>query len=219
MHEIRNARINAGELGSGTALTTTTLYRLMYNEPIPQANASLLSNEDALVKLITDKSVDVVAIIAGQPRSCSSTWSPRRESSSSCSSSIPNQPSSQAALKTYVAATVRPTVIRTCCRKTFPPLAVKAYLVTFDFSLKWTEDYSAAVRAIAVPEFPELTEKGHPKWREVDLVLPDLGRGWLYYPPSSGNCAPAWPPKPSRKPRRQERARSRSRSWVCANSA
>ena len=36
VHEIRNARINAGELGSGTALTTTTLYRLMFNEPIPR---------------------------------------------------------------------------------------------------------------------------------------------------------------------------------------
>ena len=54
IHEIKGARINAGELGSGTALTTTTLYRLMFNEPIAEANASFLSNEDALVKLITD---------------------------------------------------------------------------------------------------------------------------------------------------------------------
>ena len=43
VHEIRNAKINAGELGSGTALTTTTLYRLMFNTPIP--NASFLTNE------------------------------------------------------------------------------------------------------------------------------------------------------------------------------
>src|SRR5439155_4922496 len=67
IHEIKGARINAGELGSGTALTTTTLYRLMFNEPIAEANASFLTNEDALVKLITDKSLDVVAVIAGQP--------------------------------------------------------------------------------------------------------------------------------------------------------
>src|SRR5881409_3548270 len=31
IHEIRGARINAGELGSGTALTSSTLYRLMFN--------------------------------------------------------------------------------------------------------------------------------------------------------------------------------------------
>ena len=73
VHEIKDAKLNAGELGSGTALTTTTLYRLMFNAPIPEANASYLSNEDALVKLTTDKSVDVVAVIAGSPRSCWST--------------------------------------------------------------------------------------------------------------------------------------------------
>ena len=67
IHDIRNAKINVGELGSGTALTTTTLYRLMFNAPVPQANATFLPNEEALVKLITDKSVDVVAVIAGQP--------------------------------------------------------------------------------------------------------------------------------------------------------
>ena len=31
VHEIKDAKLNAGELGSGTALTTTTLYRLMFN--------------------------------------------------------------------------------------------------------------------------------------------------------------------------------------------
>ena len=55
VNEIKDARINAGELGSGTALTTATLYRLMFNEPIPDARASFFTNEDALVKLITDK--------------------------------------------------------------------------------------------------------------------------------------------------------------------
>jgi uncharacterized protein len=73
IHEIKGARINVGELGSGTALTTTTLYRLMFNEPIAEANARLLSNEDALVKLITDKSLDVVAVIAGNQPSYWST--------------------------------------------------------------------------------------------------------------------------------------------------
>ena len=67
VHEIRNAKINAGQLGSGTALTSATLYRLMFGEPMSETNATYLSNEDALVKLITDKTVDVVAIVAGQP--------------------------------------------------------------------------------------------------------------------------------------------------------
>ena len=37
VHEIKGARINLGELGSGTALSTATLYRLMFNEPIADA--------------------------------------------------------------------------------------------------------------------------------------------------------------------------------------
>ena len=30
-----------------------------------------------------------------------------------------------------------------------------------------------------------LHEKGHPKWREVDLSLPPLGPGWTYYGPTT----------------------------------
>ena len=186
VHEIRNARINAGELGSGTALTTTTLYRLMYNEPIPQANTSLLSNEDALVKLITDKSVDVVAIIAGQPAKLLVDMKPEARKLIKLLKFDPNQPSSQAALKTYVAATVRADSYPNLLQQDIPALAVKAYLVTYDFSLKSTEDYLRRFARSLCQNFATLQERGHPKWREVDLALPDLGRGWLYYPPSSG---------------------------------
>ena len=31
--------------------------------------------------------------------------------------------------------------------------------------------------------FPKLQAEGHPKWKEVQLGLPELTRGWLYYPP------------------------------------
>ena len=70
VHDIRGMRINAGPVGSGTALTTTTLYNLMFKEPLADANASFLSNEEALAKLVTDRSIDVVAIIAGSRRKC-----------------------------------------------------------------------------------------------------------------------------------------------------
>ncbi len=41
VHEIRIAKINAGELGSGTALTSATLYRLMFGEAIPDTKCDL----------------------------------------------------------------------------------------------------------------------------------------------------------------------------------
>ena len=63
-----------------------------------------------------------------------------------------------------------------------PALAVKAYLVTYDFSLKTTEDSLRRFARSLCQNFSTLQEKGHPKWREVEIALPDLGRGWAYYP-------------------------------------
>ncbi len=41
VHDIRGARINTGPIGSGTALTTTTLYRSMFGEPIRRREGEL----------------------------------------------------------------------------------------------------------------------------------------------------------------------------------
>lgn len=185
IHELKNARINAGELGSGTALTTTTLYRLMYNAPIPEANASYLTNEEALVKLTTDKSIDAVAIIAGQPAKILVEMQPEARKLIKLLKFDSNQPSSREALKTYVATTVRASSYPSLLAEDVPALAVKAYLVTYDFSLKGTEIYLRRFARSLCQNFSTLQDKGHPKWREVDLALPDLGRGWLYYLPTA----------------------------------
>jgi TRAP transporter TAXI family solute receptor len=202
VHEIKDAKLNAGELGSGTALTTTTLYRLMFNAAIPEANATYLSNEDALVKLTTDKSVDVVAVIAGQPAKLLVDMTPEARKLIKLLKFDPNQPASKEALKTYVATTVRATSYPNLLAEDLPALAVKAYLVTYDFTLPATEGYLRRFARSLCQNFPTLQEKGHPKWREVQLALPDLGRGWLYYPAASnelracvaGKAAPKGPP-------------------------
>ena len=185
IHEIRNAKINVGELGSGTALTTTTLYRLMFGVPIPQANATFLPNEEALVKLITDKSVDVVTVIGGQPTKLLVDMKPEARNLVKLLKFDPSQPASQAALKTYVNATVRASSYPNLLTEDLPGLAVKAFLVTYDFNLKATENSLRQFAKSLCQNFNVLQEKGHPKWREVELALPDLGRGWLYYPATS----------------------------------
>ncbi len=68
LHDIKDAKINGGLVGSGAAFITHTLYRMNFDKPIPEANASFLSNEEALTKLITDKSVDVVVVRRGYSR-------------------------------------------------------------------------------------------------------------------------------------------------------
>lgn len=200
VHDIRNAKINVGELGSGTALTTTTLYRLMFGTPVPQANASFFPNEEALVKLITDKSIDVVAVIGGQPTKLLVDMKPEARNVIKLLKFDPSQPASQAALKTYVNATVRASSYPNLLAEDLPGLAVKAFLVTYDFSLKATEDSLRKFARSLCQSFPTLQEKGHPKWREVELALPDLGRGWIYYPATTnelrGCIAARGKPKP-----------------------
>ena len=154
----------------------------MFGTPIAEANASFMSNEDALVKLITDKSIDVVAVVAGQPAKLFVDMKPEARKLIKLLKFDPNQPASQAALKTYVAATVRAASYPNLLQDDVPALAIKAYLVTYDFSLNLTQDYLRRFARSLCQNFPVLQEKGHPKWREVELALPDLGRGWLYYP-------------------------------------
>ena len=200
VHEIKDAKLNAGELGSGTALTTTTLYRLMFNAAIPEANASYLSNEVALIKLTTDKSVDVVAVIAGQPAKLLVDMTPEARKLIKLLKFDPNQPASQAALKTYVATTVRAASYPNLLAEDLPALAVKAYLVTYDFTLPATETYLRRFARSLCQNFSTLQEKGHPKWREVQLALPDLGRGWLYYPAAANELRACVVGKASPKP-------------------
>jgi TRAP-type uncharacterized transport system substrate-binding protein len=181
VHEIKGAKINAGELGSGTALTSATLYRLMFGEAIPDASATYLSNEEALVKLVTDKTLDVVAVVAGQPAKLLVDMKPEARQRIKLLKFDANHPASKAVLKTYFQAT--------CARQQLPEpadggpagLAVKAFLVTYDFQVKGTEAYLRRFARSLCQNFPTLQEKGHPKWREVELALPDLGRGWNYY--------------------------------------
>jgi len=194
IHEIKGARINVGELGSGTALTTTTLYRLMFNEPIAEANSSFLTNEDALVKLISDKSLDVVAVIAGQPAKLLVDMKPEARQFIRLLKFDPNQGPSKAALKTYFPATVRASSYPNLLQEDVPGLAVKAFLVTYDYNLIQTKDTLARFARSLCQNFSVLREKGHPKWREVELALPDLGRGWAYYPTTAAeirNCIAA----------------------------
>jgi TRAP transporter TAXI family solute receptor len=204
VHEIRGARINTGPIGSGTALTTTTLYRLMFGEPLPEANASFLSNEEALAKLVTDKSIEVVALVLGQPAKLLTDMKPDSRQYIRLLKFDPQHPSSAAALRTYFRATVRADNYPNLLTEDLPALAVKAYLVTYDFNLGNTRQHlSRLVRALC-QNFAALQSSGHPKWREVELALPELGRGWQYYAPTAKEIracvtARAAPPSPPRR--------------------
>jgi TRAP transporter TAXI family solute receptor len=184
LHEIKGARINVGPLRSGTAMSATTLYRQIFGVPISEANASFLSNEDALVKLVGDKSIDVVAIVAGQPAKLLVDMKPEARQLIKLLRFDAKNPASAQALKVYFPAVIRSASYPSLLSEDIPGIAVKAYLVTYDYQLAGSVQRLTAFARSLCNNFPKLQAEGHPKWREVELALPDLGRGWTYSPPT-----------------------------------
>jgi TRAP transporter TAXI family solute receptor len=182
--QIKDKRINVGPVGSGTALTATTLYRQMFNAPLADGQASFKPNEEALVSLLRDDNLDVVAVVAGQPAKLLVDMKPESRQFIKLLKFDPQHSASQAALKTYFSTTVRATSYPNLLDQDLPALAVKAYLVTYDYNLKDTQSHLAKLARSLCRNFVSLQANGHPKWREVEVSLPPLGRGWLYYPPT-----------------------------------
>jgi len=209
VHEIKDAKINVGPLRSGTAMSATTIFRQMFGAPISEANASFLSNEEALVKLTVDKSLDVVVVVAGQPARLLVDMKPEARQLIKLLKFDANQPPSKAALQTYFAATVRAASYPNLLAEDVPGVAVRAYLVTYNYKLPNTADHLGRFARSLCQNFGQLQTQGHPKWREVDLRLPELGQGWLYYGPTERtlrNClAGLSKPKPMRACTQQER--------------
>jgi TRAP transporter TAXI family solute receptor len=183
VHDIKDARINVGLLRSGTAMSATTLYRLMFNQPLTDANMSFLSNEEGLAKLVTDKSIDVVVVVAGQPAKLITDMKPEARALIKLLKFDAQHPSSQAALKTYFPSTVRKENYPNLLSEDLDGIAVKAFLVTYDYNMSSTQANLARFARSLCQNFEVLQSQGHPKWKEVALAMPDLGRGWAYYPP------------------------------------
>jgi uncharacterized protein len=184
LHDIKNATINGGLVGSGAAFITHTLYRMMFNAPIPEAKASYVSNQEALLKLIGDKSVDVAVVAAGQPAPLIANMKPEAQTFIKLLKFDPSHPSSKRALSIYAPATVRATSYPNLLKENLTTVSVGAFLVTYDYNLQTTVDYLVRFARSLCQNFSALQAQGHPKWREVQLALPELNSGWVYYPPT-----------------------------------
>jgi uncharacterized protein len=195
VHEIRNSRLNVGPLRSGTAMSATTLYRLMFGQSVADERIQFLSNEDALIKLTSgDTTLDVVVVVAGQPAKLLVDMKPEARALIKLLKFDREHPASQAALKTYFASTVLASNYPNLLADDVPGLAVKAFLVTYDYDRKATQGALAMFARSLCQNFGVLQTQGHPKWKEVALAMPDLGRGWAYYPPMArelGKCMAA----------------------------
>lgn len=213
VHEIQDAKINVGPVRSGTALTATTLYQRMFGMPLPESRASYLSNEEGLAKLVNDGSVEVVVVVAGQPAKLLADMKPEARSLIKLLKFDAGDARGKAALDTYYPATVHASSYPSLLAEDMPGLAVKAFLVTYDYKLSSTVGYLNKFARSLCRNFPTLQAQGHAKWKEVDLSLPELGKGWSYFTPmaneirrcvAAGAAAPPAPRAPTAPPCTQQ---------------
>ena len=136
LHDLKNAKINGGLVGSGAAFITHTLYRMMFGGAMPEANASYLPNAEALVKLIADKSVDVAVVAAGQPAPIIANMKPEAQKYIKLLKFDPKHPASKQPLGSTAPATVRATSYPNILNEDFTTISVGAFLVTYDYNLQ-----------------------------------------------------------------------------------
>jgi uncharacterized protein len=184
VHEIADKRINVGPVGSGTALTATTLYRQMFGAAISERNLSQLSNEDALIKLTTDASIDVVVIVAGQPTPLFADMKPEARQFIKLLRFDAQAPASAAAMDTYTPSAIRAASYPNWLNEDVAALTTKALLVTYDYQNPGTQRMLVRLSRSLCSHFDNLQAEGHPKWRDVRLELPPLGKNWRYYAPA-----------------------------------
>ncbi len=183
IHEIRNKKIGVGPIGSGTALSARTLYQLMFNEPLPPENAKYLTNEEALIQLTVEKSIDVAIIVAGQPAKLFTDMQPEARKFIKILRLDEGAVETTRARKTYFPATLRASSYPAWLTADVPTLTVKAFLVTYDYGLQSTVVNLNRFADSLCTNFDKLQASGHPKWKQVKLELPPLGRDWRYYGP------------------------------------
>ncbi|TDN63547.1 TAXI family TRAP transporter solute-binding subunit [Paraburkholderia sp. BL10I2N1] len=182
INDIKNQNMSVGLIGSGTAQSATTLYRLMFGQPIPEQNAQHLSNEDALAALIVGK-IDVAIVVAGQPAKLFTDMNPELLQKIRLLKLDPAAPETARAKQAYYPATIRTSSYPNWIKDDVQTLTVKAFLVTYDYNLRDTVGKLDRFADSLCTNFDNLQEHGHPKWKQVKLELPDLGKGWKYYPP------------------------------------
>lgn len=179
LHDLAQARINLGPLRSGTALTVANLYRLMFDAAIPDAQASFLPHEEALLKLITEQSIDAVAIVAPRPVKLLANMKPEARQFVKLLKFDASHPSAAAVLGVYGAATAAAANYPNLLEVDHPSLAVKIQLVASTHGQKSNAILSRFTGAWC-NNFARLKATGLPQWAEIQPSLPNLAPGWTY---------------------------------------
>lgn len=192
LDELRGKKLYVGPEGSGSALTAATLYGLMFDgeRPVrvefPGATDAATGYRQALNALLDrDGKVDAVVFVAGQPVAQLVVDAELGRKHYRLLAARADRPEMKTANGVYYPAEIS--------RQSYawladdvPTLAVKAYLITYDYPQDFNRRAIAAFAQSLCANYDRLRAQGHPKWKQVawspaQPALETLKAGWQYY--------------------------------------
>ena len=169
--DLKGRKVAIGAADSGTYLTATLVLDILR---VKKAERLAISSADALPKLMSGD-IDAMFYVAGAP---ASLFSDVRIDGSQFHLVDLSEPQLRAA---YLAAEI-PSGTYPFQPEPVSTIAVKAVLMTFDFTPEKSEYHAESCKAAAdlshllLENLDRLRATGHPKWKDVDLTA--LPPGW-----------------------------------------
>lgn len=170
--ELQGKKVAIGEEGSGNMLTSINLFSMMNITP---AETRKIPSAQAVVAVLKGE-LDAAIFVGGKPvrlfKNLEDLTLPENQKYAGMLEQVHFLPMDNAKmLEEYKPAQITHADYN-FVRKTVPTIAVQAVMVSFDFSRggnkKRCENLGKLVEAIR-KGMPYLKQKGHPKWKEVDL--------------------------------------------------
>lgn len=203
VQDIRDARINVGPLRGPTALAATSLYPALFDAPLPEARTSFFSHEDALARLLTDQSIDVVMLQSAQPAKLLAQMKPEAGRYIKLLRFSPESPGAAGALKVFSVATLRAATYPNLLTGDLPALATRIHLAAYGHRRGEAGALLGRLAQAWCRQLPRLQAEGHPLWQEVAIGLPDPSLGWSAALPAQRElalCLGETPPAPACSP-------------------
>jgi TRAP-type uncharacterized transport system substrate-binding protein len=177
LHDLAPARINVGPPLSGTALTASHLYRLLFGTAVPEAQVSFLPPEDALVKLITEKNLDAVAIVASRPAPLLANMKAEARNFIKLLRFDADHPAAKEILNAYVPSTALAADYPNLLASDLPVLSVDILLAASGHGEK-SKTLLAAFANAWCRNLARLESDGIPQWKDIAPYDRPMAQGW-----------------------------------------
>ena len=177
VHQLKGRRINIGPAGEARGSTAATLYRRLFDAPIPATADAGLDTRSALARLTGERTLDAVVLVAPGRSAPSEAAQAERRGEIKWLRLDLQQPSSKRALQAFLPV----------LSGDGAALASIAFLVTAQTTRPADAEALTRLAESLCRSLPALQRDGDPKWREVSAGL-ELPTG---FPPARATQA-AW---------------------------